>query len=117
LRFANPDLQDYFSSHYHRGDKEALMRISVSTLLAIGTILAAVPVQAQTYDPHYPVCMKVYGAGHDGGGEWNDCSFISLAQCGASASGRAAMCVVNPYFTQADTRRLRRVHWRDRWAY
>jgi hypothetical protein len=93
------------------------VRIAASTILAIGTILAAVPVQAQTYDPHYPVCMKLYSAGQAGGGEWIDCSYASLAQCGASASGRPAMCVVNPYFAQVDTRRLRRVDRQGRWAY
>ncbi len=93
------------------------MRIPASTILAIGMILAAAPVQAQTYDPRYPVCMKQYSAGQDGGGEWIDCSYASLAQCGASASGRPAMCVVNPYFAQADTRRLRRLYRQDRWAY
>jgi len=93
------------------------VRISVSIILAVGTILAAAPVEAQTYDPHYPVCMKLYSAGQDGGGEWIDCSYTSLGQCGASASGRPAMCVVNPYFAQADTRRLRRAHRQDRWAY
>jgi uncharacterized protein DUF3551 len=89
----------------------------ISTILAIGTFLAAAPAQAQTYDPHFPICMKIYSAGQEGGGEWNDCSFTTLAQCKASASGRPATCMVNPYFVQADTRRLRHVHRRDRWAY
>jgi len=30
-----------------------------------------------------------------------DCSFSSLAQCQASASGRDATCVANPYFKVA----------------
>lgn len=53
------------------------------------------PAQAQTYDPRYPVCMTVYRAF---GGEWIDCSYTSLPQCRASASGRSATCSVNPYF-------------------
>ena len=85
------------------------MRILASTLLAIGTILAAAPAQAQTYDPSYPVCMKVYTGSNGGGGEWNDCTFTSLPQCAATASGRAATCMINPYYAFADTRRYRHV--------
>ena len=69
-------------------------------VLALSMILFATgcfPVQAQTYDPRYPVCMKIYD-GSFGGGERIDCGFTSLPQCQASASGRAAMCVTNPYF-------------------
>ena len=73
------------------------MRVLNFMILIIATIGVVTPVQAQTYDPSYPVCMKVY-SGHFGGGEWIDCSYTSLPQCRATASGRAAMCVVNPYF-------------------
>jgi hypothetical protein len=93
------------------------MRVPATTILAIGTILAAAPLQAQTYDPNFPVCMKLYSGGMDGGGEWIDCGYTTLPQCRASASGRAAMCELNPYFAQTDTRRLRRVYRQDRWAY
>jgi hypothetical protein len=51
------------------------------------------------YDPNYPVCMHVYGELE---GERMDCIFGSLAQCAASASGRPATCLINPYFAQAD---------------
>ena len=89
------------------------MRILAAHILALATISAAVPAQAQTYDPHYPVCMKVY-SGRLGGGEWIDCSYASLPQCQASASGRAAMCEINPYFALAQTRPPRgyRRHYR-----
>ena len=73
------------------------MRIAGSIILAIAAVLAATPSHAQTYDPRWPVCMKVYGGGSFGAGEWVDCSFTSMPQCQASASGRAAMCVINPY--------------------
>jgi len=69
-------------------------------LIFSGTMLAVVPAYAQTYDPHFPVCMKVIVWG---GGEYNDCSFTSLSQCAASASGRAASCLINPYFTSPGT--------------
>ena len=70
------------------------MRILVCTILAIGTVWFAVPVRAQTYDPGFPVCLQTYGIN----GGYIDCSFSTLAQCGASASGRAAQCLNNPYF-------------------
>jgi hypothetical protein len=78
------------------------MRILGSTILVLAIVFAAAPVRAQTYPPGYPVCMKLYG-GHFGGGEWNDCSYVSLSQCQASASGRPAMCVMNPNFAYAQT--------------
>ena len=58
--------------------------------------MISVPAKAQTYDPRYPVCMKLYQGPF--GGEWIDCSYTSLPQCRATASGRGAMCVENPYF-------------------
>jgi hypothetical protein len=76
------------------------MRITGSVILAIATVFVAAPSHAQTYDPRYPVCMKVY-SGPMGGGEWIDCSYTSLPQCHATASGRAAMCEINPYFAYA----------------
>jgi hypothetical protein len=64
-------------------------------LMLCGAMLIVVPAYAQTYDPSFPVCMKVIVWG---GGEYYDCRFTSLAQCAASASGRPAQCLVNPYF-------------------
>jgi hypothetical protein len=39
-----------------------------------------------------------------------ECRYTSLPQCNASASGRAAQCMVNPYFANAyeEPRRYRR---------
>jgi Protein of unknown function (DUF3551) len=73
------------------------MRIPALAILTIATILTAVPAQAQTYDPDYPVCLQTYGL--DGGNI--ECGYNSLAQCAQSASGRAAQCIVNPYFASA----------------
>jgi len=72
------------------------MRVLACTILTIGTMLVAAPARAQTYDPNYPVCQQVYGIN----GSYYDCSFTSLAQCAASASGRSAQCLTNPYFAQ-----------------
>lgn len=41
-------------------------------------------------------CIK--GCDFGGGGGTGDCSFSSLAQCQATASGRDATCASNPYF-------------------
>ena len=70
------------------------MRISVLASLAVVTLLTAAPVQAQTYDPAYPVCIQIY----DSDGGRIQCGFNSLAQCAASASGGSAQCINNPYF-------------------
>jgi uncharacterized protein DUF3551 len=59
-------------------------------LLAIAAIVAASPVTARDY----PFCIK----GCDFGSGRGDCSFSSLSQCQATASGLAATCVQNPYF-------------------
>ena len=71
------------------------MRILAFAIFLIGTV--AVPAHAQTYDPHYPVCLQSYSLG---GGKI-DCSYTSLAQCNASASGRAAQRLTNPSFALA----------------
>jgi len=86
------------------------MRIPALAILTIATVLTAEPARAQTYDPAYPVCLRVYGRGAN----YYECRYTSLPQCNASASGRAAQCVINPYFASAqvpaDHRRHRRVY-------
>jgi hypothetical protein len=77
---------------------------SVLAVSALATMLMAVPVRAQTYDPAYPVCIHVYG---DLEGDRIDCIFTSLPQCQASAFGRPATCLINPYFAEVP-RRTRR---------
>jgi hypothetical protein len=67
------------------------MRILALTIFGM---LSMGPATAQTYDPAYPICLHVYKAGIN----YYECSFTSLPQCKASASGRAAECIVNPYF-------------------
>ena len=75
------------------------MRIPLLTVMAIAALQSVSPAGAQTYDPRYPVCMHVYtGGGRGGGGDYYDCSFTSLPQCHATASGRAATCDLNPYY-------------------
>jgi hypothetical protein len=62
-----------------------------------GAVLTCTPARAQTYDPNYPVCLQVYQSMVD---YYFDCSYTSMAQCAASASGRNAECVVNPYYAK-----------------
>jgi hypothetical protein len=69
------------------------LRIPVLAMVTIAAALT-VPARAQTYDPNYPVCLQTYGI--DGG--TIECGYTSLAQCSATASGRAAQCITNPYF-------------------
>ena len=71
------------------------MKLMTSALFIVGSLLALWPASAQTYDPRFPVCMHVYG---DKIGEKFDCSFTSLAQCAATATGLPATCQVNPYY-------------------
>ena len=68
------------------------MRIIALAMLTIAAISAAAPARAQTYGGGYPVCLHVYGPI-----TYYECGYTSIPQCNASASGRSAQCVVNPY--------------------
>jgi len=82
------------------------MRIRVICMVvASATILTIPQSHAQTYDPNYPVCIEVT----EWGGTHIDCSFISIPQCQAAASGFGT-CFANPYFPREPKRPLRRVY-------
>ena len=87
------------------------MRILILLILASATIAAAAPARAQAWDPNFPVCLQVYGRIN-----YNECSYTSLAQCAGSASGRAAQCILNPFFANAYQQPGRR-HQRQRQPY
>ena len=74
------------------------MRGLVLIILAIGAAHVAAPARAQTYDPDYPICLQIY---EDMVNYYFECRYTSMAQCQASASGRSAQCVVNPYPAKA----------------
>ncbi|WP_145927534.1 DUF3551 domain-containing protein [Bradyrhizobium neotropicale] len=74
----------------------------VVAISALAMLLAAGPARAQTYAGNAPVCLRVFGELE---GERMDCIFHSLGECQASASGRPATCLANPYFAQASPRR------------
>jgi hypothetical protein len=65
-----------------------------STILT-ATLALAAPARAQTYDPDYPVCLQIYQGFVD---YYFECRYMTMGQCQASASGRHASCVVNPYY-------------------
>jgi hypothetical protein len=72
------------------------MRALALTILAIAAGSLAVPAAAQTYDARYPVCLHVYGDI-----TYYECRYMTMAACMATASGRSAQCVDNPYLASA----------------
>ena len=68
------------------------MRRAWLALMAAVAVSAAVAMPAAARE--FPYCIR----GCDFGGGAGDCSFSSLAQCQATASGRDASCAANPYF-------------------
>jgi Protein of unknown function (DUF3551) len=68
-------------------------------------ILLASPAKAQTYDPAYPVCLQVYQGFVD---YYFECAYQTMGQCQASASGRYASCVVNPYYAGPKRKRSKK---------
>ena len=74
------------------------MRVLALAIFAIGAASGAAPAQAQTYDPNFPVCLHVYGKI-----SYYDCAYYTMPQCNASASGRSAQCVINPYYANASS--------------
>jgi len=87
--------------------KEFPMRILALAILTIATFSANSPGYAQTYNPRYPVCLKVV---ENFGSERIECAFTSLEQCAPSAAGRAGQCIANPFYAGAGDRRYRRAY-------
>jgi len=78
--------------------REILMRIPALAILAIFTVLSAAPAVAQTYSGNYPVCLQLYLRD---GARSIECSYSSIEQCQATASGLSATCLINPYYSNA----------------
>jgi hypothetical protein len=68
-------------------------------------IVLAAPARAQTYDPAYPVCLQIYQGFVD---YYFECAYQTMGQCQASASGRSASCVVNPYYAAPKGKRSKK---------
>ena len=60
-----------------------ILALMIFWMISIG------PAAAQTYAPGYPFCLRTRSI--------YECSYTTLAQCNASASGRAAQCFINPF--------------------
>lgn len=76
------------------------------TSAAFATMLSLItPAKAQTYDPAYPVCLQIYQGMTD---YYFECAYTSIPQCQASASGRYASCVVNPYYAGPKAKRSKK---------
>jgi hypothetical protein len=84
------------------------MRWSSLALVAVGFM---VTMDAASGAPgNSPFCIQ----GCDFGGGLGDCSFASYAQCQATASGRDASCIANPYFNASAAPQLARNHFSRR---
>lgn len=86
------------------------MKHAPATAMALAILAATIalptPARAQTYDPSYPVCLQIYQGGI--ADFYFECRYQTMAQCMASASGRSAQCVVNPYFGGPKAKRSKR---------
>ena len=81
------------------------MRILTLAVLAMAAVSTMSSARAQTYDPKYPVCLQIYQGYTD---YYFECAYTSMPQCQMSASGRAAQCVVNPYYAGPKRREQKR---------
>ena len=82
-----------------------VMSLTILATILAATIALPAPARAQTYDPSYPVCLQIYQSIAD---FYFECSYRTMPQCAASASGRSAQCVVNPYFAGPKAKRRKR---------
>ena len=90
---------------------------AMSLAILAATIALPAPARAQTFDPSYPVCLQIYQSIAD---FYYECRYQTMAQCAASASGRSAQCMVNPYYGGPKAKRIKRqqqyskpVRWPD----
>ncbi|MBR0717482.1 DUF3551 domain-containing protein [Bradyrhizobium liaoningense] len=74
------------------------MRTLHLVLPVVAMTMVITPASAQRYDSGSPVCMQKW---EWGGGSSIYCSYTSWEQCKAAAAGLSAMCLVNPYWSQA----------------
>ena len=92
-----------------RPQRHMRARLLAWAILATATVSLAGQAEAQTYDPAYPVCLHVFKRG----GDYYLCSYTTMEQCKQAASGRGAMCDINPYYAGAQrspSQRQRRVY-------
>ncbi|WP_256807122.1 DUF3551 domain-containing protein [Bradyrhizobium sp. Bra64] len=75
------------------------MRKLVLTILTMGILLTAGYAGAQTYDPAFPVCLRVVARG---GASYHRCAYHTMDQCRAAANGQS--CSLNPYYAGTKSR-------------
>ena len=71
------------------------MRAFALAVLMIVTVLTAAPAVAQRYAGGSPFCFQSYGRG---GSSRIECTYVSIEQCRATASGLSASCFANPSY-------------------
>ena len=76
------------------------MQRIVLALLAVGGVAVLNAAPAEAARTRYPFCIQ--GPSSPG---LSNCSFISLAQCQATASGRFLTCIANPFYKGRPKRR------------
>ena len=74
------------------------MRLLALAILTIFRSLTMAPADAQTYGGNGPICLVQT---QWGGSRSIYCSYSSMAQCQATASGLSATCDINPYYANA----------------
>lgn len=84
-----------------------MMRSLILAVFAVGTVVAAAPLSAQTYDPKYSVCKRVNSDAAS-----VDCYYTTMAECQQDIRGMSAQCVPNPFYkaTPAPAATARPVH-------
>ena len=80
------------------------MRVLALAILTMFVGLASAPADAQTFGGNGAYCMQYY---QWGGSRNIECSYSTMAQCQATASGLSAMCLTNPYYSNAQVPRER----------
>ncbi|MCP4615473.1 MAG: DUF3551 domain-containing protein [Bradyrhizobium sp.] len=78
---------------------------AATALTILGFVAVSTPARAQTYDPAYPVCLQIYQSFID---YYFECAYQTMGQCQASASGRSASCVINPYYAGPKAKRSKK---------
>ena len=69
------------------------MNKAIVILLAASGLSALVTNPAMAFGTRYPFCLQ--------SDEWpglSNCTFTSMAQCRATASGRRMTCIANPFY-------------------
>ena len=80
--------------------RKGSMRRLAFAIMALVSVSATGPAQAQRYDPDFPFCMHVYERRSI---PRQDCAYYTMEQCRASASGRGFACDPNPYYVGTAT--------------